>query len=466
MADFKLNPVVLRPGSVDIKEIVIVSGDGVEVDILPLMLELNIFEDIFSSTLSGNILISDGQNLISTLPIIGDEYIRVQFVTPTFPDNDKIYRTFRVYSLTDRAIVQDDRNQQYLLHFCSPEAFLDNLQKVSQTYKGTADTIVPDIFLKYLNMARNVFGINKQNTNPKDSDSNTPLYIMDAASNHITFTSPSWSPLKCINWLLSKSIPKNNKGASLLFFETNKQFVVASPEQLIQAQLDSNMIFEDYIHTPAGVKEGDRRNDVLYKKPSLDRNYRIVESFTVDTTFNTLDNTRAGYYASKLYQFNVDTKEIAIFDFDYINRYNDFSHLETIEGKTGGPMFTKQTFRNPDSLKLFYPKNPGLYSDTPTNLSDVVQSTMQNRISLLNELSSYRIHAVVNGRTDIEVGMVTYFEFPNIMPKDATIPINEGNEDPILGGYYLITAVRHKITTQSHKMVLELVKDSSKRDLG
>ena len=91
---------------------------------------------------------------------------------------------------------------------------------------------------------------------------------------------------------------------------------------------------------------------------------------------------------------------------------------------------------------------------------------MQNRISLLNELSSYRIHAVVNGRTDIEVGMVTYFEFPNIMPKDATIPINEGNEDPILGGYYLITAVRHKITTQSHKMVLELVKDSSKRDLG
>lgn len=467
MAEYTNPSLSQRPGSVDIKEVVIISGDGNEVDILPLMVELNIFEDLFSNTLSGNILLSDGLNLVSTLPIVGDEYIRVRVLTPSFPDTDEIYRTFRVYSITDRSIIQDDRKQQYILNFCSPETFMDTLQVVSKTFRGKGDEICSDLFLNYLNMARNVYGVNKQNDSPKDSDDNTFLYIMDEVSNNITFTSPSWSPLKCINWVLSKSIPRNNMGASLLFFETNKQFVIASPEQLIQSQRDANMIFEHYIHTPAGAKVEDRKNDVLYKKQDLARNYRIVESFDVDKSFNSLENTRNGYYASELFHFNVDTKEVAVYDFDYINRFNDFSHLETIENSQGGPMFTKQTFRNPESRKLFYPKNPGLYDNTPTNISDVVQSTIQNRISLLNELSNYRLHAVVNGRTDVEVGMLVYFQFPNAIPKDSNTPVTEGNEDSIMGGYYLISAVRHKIVASgSHMMILELVKDSSKRNLG
>jgi len=463
-SDFQINHEEQRPGAISIKEIVIISNDGREVDIAPLLIELNIFENMFSPTLSGNILLSDSQNLIATLPIIGDEYIRIKAITPGFHDEDEIFRTFKVYSITNRAITQDDRSQQYILNFCSSEAVLDNLQVISKTYSGRGDQIVSEIFLKYLNMARNVFGKNKV-SDTKDSDDNTPLLILDETQNNIKFTSPSWTPIKCINWVLSKSIPKNNKGSSLLFWETIKNFIMASPEQMIQLSLDSNVIFEDYIHAPANIKISERNDTVLYKKGNLNRAYRIVESFDVDTSFNSLESITNGYYGSRLYNFNVDTKEVEVVDYDYINRFNDYSHLETITSNGGNPLFSQQTFRNPESLKIFYPKNPNLYSDTPSNVSEVAISTIQNRISLLNELYNYRVNISVMGRTDIETGMVCYFGYPNIAPKDESTK-QEDATDEIMAGYYLIVSVRHRImATGQHRMTLGLVRDSTKATL-
>lgn len=450
-------------GDIRIDEIMLIDRTGNEVDVQAMLVELNLFEDIFSSFLYGNILLSDGQNLIAKLPIIGDEYIRIKVRTPSFEDPDELYKTFRVYSVSDRSVTQDDRMQQYIVHFCSMEAIADALQPLSKTFSGRVDKVVTEIFEDYIQMPRNIWGSTKSSS-AVDSEEKSELIIFDETKNSIKFTSPQWTPAKCLSWLASKSISKNSKGANFLFFETNKQFVFASIEQIIDAQISQNLVAEHYIHSPNNIRGQTRDSNFVYKRQNLAKEYRIVESFHIENNFNTFDNLQKGYYASKLYKFDVITKDYKVYDFDYVEQFNDYKHMETIEGRNGGPFFMKTTIRNPDAKIMFYPSHPGLYNDTKDNASEIIEDILQNRISLLNDLSNYKIHATVPGRTDIEVGNVVRFDFPNIGPKDAMTMEDEAI-DKYHGGLYLITAIRHKINYKKHMMTLELIKDSVQTSL-
>ena len=67
------------------------SGEGIDSsthgeNITALVIELNIYESIFSSSVTGNIVIADTQNLISKLPIQGTE--RLSFRLTTKLDDD------------------------------------------------------------------------------------------------------------------------------------------------------------------------------------------------------------------------------------------------------------------------------------------------------------------------------------------------------------------------------------------
>lgn len=462
MADTNLDVGMQKAGDIKIHEIFIIDKDGNEIDIQAMMVELNIFEDIFSNGLYGNIVISDGQNLIQKLPIIGEEYIRVKCGTNTFEEGDIFHKTYKVYSITDRAIVKDDRMQSYILHFCSPELMVDALVRVQESYSGRVDNIVEDIYRKYLLMPRNLWG-NSDGQQAHDSEDSTDLLIIGETKNSIKFTSPRWSPFKCLNWLASKSIPSDMIGSNYLLFETNKQFVYASIEKLIESQINRNTVFEHYIFRPNNVQLSGRNSKYAYTKTNIPESYRIVESFNVENNFNTLDNIQNGYYASKLFHFDVISKDYTTNDFDYVASFGDYRHLETIEGGQGGPFFTKNALRNVDNYPIFYPKHPGLYTDIKDNANEVVDQTIQNRISLLNDLNNYKINMTVPGRTDIEVGNIIIFDFPNISPKD-----NETTEDEAIdkytSGLYLITAIRHKITFAKHTMIMEVIKDSTKNN--
>ena len=83
MADTK-QPGLQKAGSVEIVELKLIGSTGTIVDLKDFLVELNIYEDIFSSTLYGDIVLSDSRNIIEFLPIIGEEYINVHFQTPTF----------------------------------------------------------------------------------------------------------------------------------------------------------------------------------------------------------------------------------------------------------------------------------------------------------------------------------------------------------------------------------------------
>ena len=86
--------------------------------------------------------------------------------------------------------------------------------------------------------------------------------------------------------------------------------------------------------------------------------------------------------------------------------------------------------------------------------------TTQRRTSYMRLLQSSKIEIDVYGRTDYTVGKkvkVTLNKLQSIVQHNTADEIL----DRVYSGVYIITAVAHQITRESHKCTLELCKEST-----
>jgi hypothetical protein len=75
------------------------------------------------------------------------------------------------------------------------------------------------------------------------------------------------------------------------------------------------------------------------------------------------------------------------------------------------------------------------------------------------ELTNVKMNMTVPGRTDAEVGRLIYFEYPSLGAKEAS-DTESSVQDKLYSGYYLITAIHHKVNKNEHTMTMEVIKDS------
>ena len=137
-------------GDYDCKHIFLHDHEGDKTDIKQIVDELNIYESIYKNALTGSVVITDAQNLITKLQIQGIERISFVIKTPgTKGDRDIINASeesghpFHIYKITDRVQVAPG-TLRYVLHFGSRE-FMRNIRtKVSQAYDGRLDRAVYD----------------------------------------------------------------------------------------------------------------------------------------------------------------------------------------------------------------------------------------------------------------------------------------------------------------------------------
>jgi hypothetical protein len=189
----------------------------------------------------------------------------------------------------------------------------------------------------------------------------------------------------------------------------------------------------------------------------------IKEFFTasevqmVDTTDHVKNYTN-GYLASRLITLDVYNKVYKRVDYDYVEDYKNNYHTSG-KGIEAEPVFTSQSPRNFSSHISFYPVNPKLYDNFPGNVNEKMEEIYGNRKSSLLGLTNIKLNITVPGRTDVEAGNLLYFKFPALGPA-AEEDKAKDHIDKNYSGYYLITAIHHKITGIEHVMIMEIVKDS------
>jgi len=457
MADTK-KPGLQKAGSVDIVDLKIIGSTGKVIDLKDFLVELNVYEDIFSNTLYGDIVLSDSRNLIDFLPIIGEEYITVHFRTPSFEKRgDFIKKTFRVYRLSNRTIVRDNNTQLFTLHFASMELFFDMVLPVYKSFEGNVSEVALDVFNTYLKTPRN-FDLSADEKKLETKTAETSFYVAET-DNNIKFVSPGWTPLKIINWLASKAMPKEDtKAKDYLFFETTKSFYFISLEKIFKNSHDSKNIVDVYTYAASNLKED--------KSPNIRREMALANSVEMVESNDYIKNYTNGYLINRLITLDVFNKKYELIDYDYTEDYKNNYHTSG-EGKDAIPLFNLDGLKSPGSSVSFYPVNPRLFQNSTTdyfkdNISEKMKDIYGNRKSSLLGMTNVKLNVTVPGRTDIEVGRMLYFKFPGLGPKSPQDQTETTGFDKAYSGKYLITAVHHRVTSQEHVIMMEIVKDSLK----
>jgi hypothetical protein len=437
-----------RAGEVRIEQLKLINSSDEVIDLSEFLVELNLYEDIFSNYLRGTVVLTDSRNLIDKFNIHGEEFINIRLRTPSF--TEVIQKTFRVFKISDREIVRDTNTQNFTLHFVSVELFYDMSLPLFAPFEGTLTDVAGKIFSEFLATSRN-FNISDSNNAISEDPKPTHLIIFNEAANKVKFVSPGWSPLKCINWLASKSIPKDGIAKSFIFFESNKNYYLGTLEGLFRDAYQNNNYLGRYIISVSNIRQ-DADSQNVNREMLLAKDVEMIESADY------IKNYTNGYLGNRLIYLDIFSKEYQLVDYDHVTNYDKQFHTSG-PGNKSKPVFNKDTFRNFATNISFYPKNPKLFDNFQDNINEKMSEIHGNRLSSMLELTNIKMNMTIPGRTDAEVGRIIYFEYPSLGAKDSS-DTESSAQDKLYSGYYLITAIHHRINKLEHMMTIEVIKDS------
>ena len=439
-----------RAGRFLLDDIVLVSyqsADGSNknaksISIKTQVLEIDIYESLDGTGLSGSVVVADGQSVISHLPLTGYERIEFKLYTPGtsrgYDFTSVTGHPMFIYKISNRTPLTP-RSQIYVLHFCSREVIDNEMIRVNKTYEGPIDTMVVDMMRS-------------------DLDSKKNLIVEETKGLH-KFVMPRMKPLKAIAKLSSMSEPLKYNSSGMLFYEDSTGFRFRSLENMLAIGGVARPVTAKFQMKPRNVKQGTGETDVI-------KEMQTVDGYTIKDQFDTLKNLSNGVYASKTVTHDSYNKTFSEIDFDYNVYFPTIFHTE--HDGAGGKIDSKS------QLPLFNFKEDKMISDKPEGRLNFLSTTekIQNdyegpdgeRIypaSNAQKLSfkSQVISLDCKGFTGISVGDICSFEVPSYEPVKKDNPLDF---DPYMSGRYLIKSIHHKIDTakDNHKMNLECVKDA------
>lgn len=441
---------LISAGQVQINDLILVSFKReMYVSLIDYLVELNIYESIFNTGISGSITLTDSRDLISAFPLQGEEFLYVNVITPGLTAPYSITRTFRIYSITNKTYAKDGSTLIYQLNFTSTETFNDAHNPIYRAFEGTPAEIIKTIFIEYLQAERNI------STRDNLNDIKNPLTLLDSPTNKIKFVSPGWTPIQCINWIASKSLPYTNSAANFLFWETTKGFYFGSAMSLID-NLENSLI-GSYVYSQSYVQS--------LKASEKEKAMFSIKSLNVEKTVDILENSLIGYLSNRLLDIDLYHKQYINKDYDHVTEFSKYAHLavdfSSDSATKAVPIFHRDTVRNPAAYTQINYSTPKLHNKVESNFDEITKYVFGNRRSNMVELDNFRTNIVIPGRTDIEAGNVIDIKIPK--NKAGALDMSDkatAIEDKLYSGLYLITSLSHKINPKTHYVSLIGTKDS------
>ena len=411
-----------RAGDVELKSIVLISSNGVVHNISPQVQAIELIENIFEPFTTGTVTVDDGIDLLNLIPLVGNELIKFEFNTPSFPDVYAYKRTFYIYSCSDK-IKTKERDSIYQLRIISVEAAVDRGIRLSQTFRGAPEEIIKSIVYD------------------KGWGSQKDLYV-EYTKNNITFISNWWIPTRCIEYATKRAINKNDS-ATYLFYETNAGFMFNSLDSLVTAPIVQNFAVDNYTNQPA-------ENIDSTTKTNLDLDYHSVLKIEYQNGFDQFNRLSTGYYGGEVIAFDGNTQQ-------YIHsragsNFEQENHLNKYD-----PVPISHTFGVTSGMIHYIPYVTQNFDGLNQGVDDTDIPVRAKRQQYLSRMQTSQATIKVYGRCDYFPGMVVSLT----VPRDASLTKQDDvMYDQTTSGNYLVTSIKHIITGVRHTAIMQLMKDS------
>ena len=450
MPDQSDNPnVIHQPGDYNLETVNIISyrkndEEGIlyEYNIKPIVLSVELTEDIFSGFMSGNIIVKDAQDIRSVLPITGLERLELAFSTPGMTGVRALRdegHPFHIYKI--EGVILDSTNpraQFYNLYFCSKEMVYNSFNRVSQAYAGPIEEGVEKIL-------RDVNGLNSKKP-----------FLFEPTKTNTKFVIPNLKPLNAINLMSQSAISGLYNNAGYLFYETSQGFHFRSVESMLALGGASAR--------PASFKYSYQITNTQTK--DVENDLSNIIGYNFERPANMLYNLNEGMIASKLITHDAFNKKIEETNFDYLKSFGNYFHTEHEDGAKA-VLKSLLPFANfEDTNKdLSQQYNAKLMTYTSTNKihndyeqidpKDVLQPRLSQRLQMRNVNLSLHVY----GNTLLHAGDIISYDMPLLRPLGEQ---DKTQANPYWSGRYLIMAIKHTISQvdQRHEMSLKCMKDA------
>lgn len=455
------------PGNYKINQLTLVSTYGRQaVDLTAIYQQLNIFESIFTSCITGYVTVTDTYNLISglnySLPIMGNEIIYIEAELPAYfiqnekgdwvPGKPNIINFFgRVTDIKNISLVNEGA-KNYEIHFSSEEFILDLNQKISKSYKNAKiSDIVSSIFAEYF---PNTFS----------------SYEFEKTQGLQTVVFPNWNPIKAINWLASRAISAAYNTSCFFFYQSlYYDGYISDPQNCVglDSRKSSSKFWFLSLDELISDWEGEVRKTIFYVPANNGANvsptnpegymkFANALNYEVVHSFDTLKNISAGMFASKLIHHDITTKSYKPYNYTYDSTFGNYKHVDNSKLFTGVNNSDGKTFSDPNYTDSHIMVAPTGTYENPNRLNEISYT----KINRIESLDTFRLKLLIPGDGLIQPGDLINFKLPSL-----EVGGNGRVFDMFYDGKYLVTSIRHTFTRKEYKMTLECSKESLKNDV-
>ena len=482
------------PGDFRAGEIILYSYGGSQLEISGMTAVVNVYQDLDSAFLSGNLMFFDSVGAVNKLPIIGNEFLEFKFRTPIDAKGDEEMNAtnhrFQVYE--KRSVRSTQNTQAVALFFTSIESIRNERLRVSKSLSGSYGEMVDKIFKTdktLLNSKKDVF--------------------IDPTKGVYKYTFPNCRPAEGVRHMTFLSEPINYKTPDYMFYENNRGFHFRCLESLYRESGDNtrNRPFVAFIDLLSAFNPNFGTPDVESESP-ITKPY----SFSFNDSYNTLKNTRRGMFGSVTYAHDLIDKKFIKSRTSYTNYYEQALHIDaptgagntyqgimppgpaefdddyTVDDKSYGSTNKHQINRlHASKLTKASSADNRKYMDDYFARVFVVPATRSNhnfnsegteldpRMTAKQNLSEatrdyFSMDIDVPGNFTYNVGDLVWCEVPSYNAADMTTDnkvMREDVIDPFLTGRYLIKSLHHQVDMidQKHTTAMTVVRNVFANDL-
>jgi len=438
---------IQKAGQWDLLECNLLTSTGLKHNLLPHIIGVNLYENIFQSCMSGSLILHNSFSLSNIARIIGQEFITIKFATPTMDDDkaelDFTENVFHTRGLTKREVFNE--TEVIGLDFVAVELMRNLRVSVSESLEGSVSSIVSKM-LKRVQCEKDRY--------------------IEPSNGRIRYIAPNITPYDVIRRIAPRAISGTTSDKSpspvYAFWESTKGVHFRTIDSCIAQK--PRWRYTDI----------DMNRNLNKGQPSVLDGLTAIRGLTLTTNDSMMDIS-TGVLSSTLITHNTHTKSFIKTEYNYLDKFENEQHIggghplysqsgHAIE-KNGrgrisdgsGKTFLRSTVEQ--ETTFFDPS----YTDTAGNYSymgNKPETWLQRRNSQINQLSeAITINIVVMGNTVVSAGDIVTVDLPK-----RQVDKVEGDRDKFdafVQGDFLVKAIKHKfIVAGDHTMNIELVRDS------
>lgn len=477
---------VIDPISIEVFEIRLIKhrtnrpqspSDPEYIELLPQLLQFNIYQSIFEPFLKAELTIADTIGIRSNFPLLGEEIIRVSFrdtqqlragADKGIPNNLE----FSIVSTSQSQFDDTGKMTTYVFHLISTEAIQNSKIKLAKAYFSNYTDMIRDIVSSVdgLNSRKRFIGI----------QSLTDDLLPEITDGRYHIVVPSMHPAEAINWMCDRSVsadPSNfffvffekfGKDISGFYFNTIQSLIRYGKRKLNEPPATTNT-FKHFVYTSNYNSSMDAIVKGRLSLPDSEPvSTKFITNLSMNKRFSTIEKIMSGFFENHYVEFDIWDMQIRQHQAE-ADRFFQISRTLGPQGLRGGQASTASPYQintpnfvsdmitgggpNINVSKTVYKIriNGGDQPGEPDNWPKKIGEALRIR----SAFSQFSVSLTLPGDTRVQAGDMIKLD----------VPLSEGfteeNLDPYLSGYYLITDIKHAVYTNNrYTMVINANRDS------